>query len=725
MKTKNEDIDFLLVALDFFSSNWESDEKCTQEKIANRLGKSSSYLSKAKDNNDYAKNLRRDLLHLVDELGGSFSKEQNAFLDKDGTVYPINAQEEEVPNFLKLQKGITSAFFFEKLSKTRNIQVLITWAGETYGQIIKTFEESPHLFNTIRKIEILMLHPNSYGAYLRSKDLDEHTEKGFKQIKEDLEQIINTPQKIRNKIEVRLYNQLPSVRLIMLDNLYTASYFLSKQSSRLGHQIMFNPREQKEFAVELKKHFHDVWKNAEPFDYGKGTELLNEWKKPTYKRYNKTFYHKFTGSYYLYFPERYSSIPDYKNHKIITSIGCGILEIYEKEAGHYFCRYKSSTSKGDDLLQGELINQDFNNRDILIVNLKNKYKDRFITLKFYMNGGKIRKINFGVSLGIYGSSGEIGSGLVLLCPTEKDFNSLDGEGINPREILNDENNVHFKNLGINGICYLTRKKESLLIPKNHHEEIKEHLKITGTFKIYAYSQSRRKVDQQQITIGVLEILPTGWVRFKNRLGGYHGVGWADKEQSNLYINIVNSSPDIPRKALFIFQVGSNPSPREQGESYIYCGVSTSTTWVEGNPAGARVILEHCPGENYDDLTPMKLTTNQPDFTEIPKSIQRALLGEADNFISFSKKGGRIFSKTDLEKDNETLPNYQEIFFKNFCFDVLEKNYDSSINNLKKSISYGFENFTRMYDFLNKYNVDDSSLLEKIKLLEQELFDIDK
>ncbi len=633
MKTKTEGIKFLPTALDFFEGNWDSDEKCTQKKISERLGVSSSYLSKAKQDNDYARNLKRNLIALVKELGGTYCFDENAFFDGNNNSYPVD--EGETPKKIHVQKGVVSPLLLEELSRTNNLYLLMTWTSESCGQLIRKFEENPKLFLGIKNVKLLLLHPNSICAKMRSRELSEKETKGFGQIIEDLEKCVRLPKRIKNNIEVKLYRELPNIRLILCDDLYSYGHYLNNNESSLGHQIMFDPKSDnhKSMAKELRRHFFNIWKNAETFDLESGGKILEQWKAPSYQGYNKEVYDQFIGCHKIYYAQMESDSSHIEYHKTLATIGCGILEIYKNKSGEFKCRFKHEDTTFSETMYGKLIHEGLDNKNILILELKNKSKEQYLKMYFNIRNGKKGNLDSGSYTFIHGNSGKIGNGRALLCPSTKDYEALYPENLQASQILMDKKNKHLHNLGIEGIAYLSNKKNSLLIPESPKENVNHRMDFSGTFKLYSFRKNNSDSSQHKISIAVLEILSSGSVRFKNRIGGFECVGWANKKQGNLYIRIKNSNKNVSRSALFIFKTGINPHPTEKKLPYFY-GASVSTTWSKEMPVGAKVILEHCPKKKYDDTTPIKINSDSKDFLKIPECIREKLSDKNENYVGF-------------------------------------------------------------------------------------------
>lgn len=530
-KTISEPILFLRAAVEFIQENWEDETtKCTQKVIAAKLGVTGSYLSKAKENESYAQNLRRKLLNVIKELGGSYEPDQLAFLDKNGQLFNLNVDPGNTFP-IKLQFGIDKETFTEAAIETKTVKILTTWSGETYSNLIDIIEQDPTLWLTFDKIQILMLHPNSVATLMRSKAMGFHSERGFNRIKDDLQEMMNAPAEIKKRLDIRLYDQIPTLKLMLLDNLIVMGFYLFRELSGVGYNFMFKPKLDKTLTKDLERHFNKIWDEAEHFDLNQSEDILTQWAQPKYKQHNSSIYKRFEGTFCLYYPEQYSSIERYRNHKVAASIGCNILEIKETEKGKFACTMKPVGHSEEEYYEGKLVNQEFNNPDYLVLELQNKTKNRMLHLTFSTKNGKKRSLNLGTFSVIYGASGRIGCGKVILAPVEEEFATLQAVSLAPDELLGKPNNLHFKRLGPTAISYLIQKNKSLLSPLStigKTKDLGEKTIPAGVFKVYFGSVGNSGYNKQRIKTGILKIDSSGMVRYKNRVRGFEGVGWATK-----------------------------------------------------------------------------------------------------------------------------------------------------------------------------------------------------
>lgn len=368
----------------------------------------------------------------------------------------------------------------------------------------------------------------------------------------------------------------------------------------------------------------------------------------------------------------------------------------------------------EEYYEGKLVNQEFNNPDYLILELQNKTKNRMVHFTFSTKNGKKRSLNLGTFSVIYGASGRIGCGKVILVPVEEEFKSLRPESLAPDELMGKANNLHFKRLGATAISYLIQKNKSLLSPLGKAEELREKSIPAGVFKVYFGSVGNTGFNNQRIKTGILQIDSAGLVRYKNRVRGFEGTGWATKNGNNLFIEIVNSNPAVQRMAIFIVQTGINTALEK--ENSIYCGICAGTTWVDELPAGSRIVLSSCPNKSFDALKPESITINSPAYKKLPLGLQKLLTGKTGNVFGFFSQLGAIYNVDSLETFSNNSMSYAELFRKSACFDLIQGNEASCINNLREAADHGFIEFDQITDFMKEQSVKSDQVDTELKRL---------
>lgn len=704
----DESIIFLFSALEFINEIWDDeDEKCTQNNIAKRLGCTSGYISKAKENPNYVRKLMKPIKILIESFGGKYLEEKRVFIDKDGKPFQSSFSSYD---YYKLEKmnGLKLVRILLGRNKNGKLQILTTWLGEIYNDILYKLNENPRILDRLNEIQILLLHPSSYGSLLRSHALSSSSELGFNKIKEDmynLHSLFNEYKKNgknkKLKIELRLYHSLPSVNLIISDDSIVAGLYTCQKNSRDIEQIIIDRSKGSEFGKTLEQHFQAVWRASEKnkLEPDEIQAVADKLKAPPYKRYNSSHYKKIIGTYEVLFPEKYSSHHNFRDNKIATSIGCNILEIKVDEHDNLICNMKAlkiSSHDEEDVIQiyeGELINTKFNNPEYAILNFTNQTKTRFFNILVSLNQDFESAFFLGVFSMIYRTSGRIGAGYVILNKLDKEKYEL----LNPKIAYPSKNEPPPNIIG-----YLINRKESLitsippkeLISKNY---IIDEYNLTGTYNLYAPNRSERT-----ITKGILTLFETGLVRYKNQRSGYHGIGWAsidseagrDKRQVNLYINISNSNPDINRSGFFILKINktnenTQNKSKKPSDKRAYYGISVTPTWKEAFPMGAKIIMEKesdiAEDDDFIDRKPEKILVDSSKYKKLPDKV-RNLIGTSSNLISF------------LDKPDDREINYKEVFYKAACFDDSNGEDLSCERNLEHAVSHGIiEEEARLID----------------------------
>jgi len=685
----NNSVNFIVKSLDFLKRNWKGG-KYTQQAVAKELGVANSYISKARGGNaNFAEKLKPKLLKLIEEkLKGSYSEAEQVFINKDGEIYDAAADHDKY----KLTK-MDGVKLIHMLRGTDRLDILTTWLDEVDGDITDYLRKHPEILKD-KKIRLLLLHPDSYGALLRSKSLSADIETGFNRIKEDLYNLYSIFDGNRElEIEIRLYHELPSLSLIVSDDTLVAGFYIN---SRNIEQIILKKNNNSEFIEKLENHFKEIWKKSKEnkIELRDIPSELDNFTAPSYRRYNTYKYSKCTGTFYLFYSEKYSP-NDYRIHKTAASIGVNILKIKYKGEGVFKVTMKAAgVDESKQEYYGELVNQKFNSPSYILMTLTNKTKTRHLSLYFHIKDiGKLTEETtvFGLFTVIYRTSGKIGSGLSVLSRIggEEQYEKEDPDSLDPAKIRNKHNNSAdikkheaFQSILTDEIIsYLVNKQKSLILSASSIKEITNNeivadiKDIKNTYYVYAYSGDH---ENPKITKGVINISSSG-VLYRNRVNGYEGVGWfrVDSYRKNIYIDVRNSNPNYKRSALFII----NYENRTQ-KKYLE-GVCASTTWHEGVPVAAKVIFEEVEFD-FEKEEPQKIKTDSEDFINLPLIVKQKLTGIESSMIGF------------LENDKKA--NLGKTFYEAACYNASQNNPESFLSNLKHAVTNGFNDIGRIEAF---------------------------
>jgi len=382
--------------IEFISQIWDAEAKekygtFNQHNIANAIGRSPGYISKAKENDNYSSRVIPELLKLIEKLGGEYIEEEDALIhDKKGKRLELVKANNSDYRLHRMNK----AWIRKTLThKTKVLNLLVTSIGETADDVMQVLNRRPELLRKVDKIKLLMLSPESVGTHLRGKSMGINMGRGFNKIKEDLQNIFEHHERLneilpkgakRPEIEIRLYDELPSIQLVMTDTKVLIGFYLQGLYSKNVDNLVLD-RDRSEFIRQIEGHWSSIWQKY------KHTSMkiediparIEQFTHPPYKRFNIHRYKDFEDkSYYLYYAERYSP-NEYRTHKTSATIGCNILHIEENVEGVFKCRMKAAgVDDSEQEYYGELTNINFNSPDYLIITLTNKTKTRHLSLYF-------------------------------------------------------------------------------------------------------------------------------------------------------------------------------------------------------------------------------------------------------------------------------------------------------------------------------------------------------
>lgn len=705
----SDSVTFVIKALDFLSENWTFDKKYTQQKVAGKLNISDSTISKARNGSvTIAKKLKPKLLSLIEELDGSYSETEQVFINKSGKVYDAtigndNYKIEKVDGvkLIRLLRG----------TERSDLDILTTWLDEV-GDITDYLRKNKEILKG-KTIRLLLLHPDSYGTLLRSKLLSADIETGFNRIKEDLYNLHSIFDDYEEKpdIVIRLYHELPSINLIVTKEVLIVGFYINQEYSKNTEQIILKKDNNLEFVKKLEENFETIWGKSKKNELTLADipSKLERFTTPAYKRFNIYRYSQFTGTFYLFYTEKYSP-NDYRIHKTAASIGVNILKIKYKGEGVFKVTMKAAgVDESKQEYYGELVNQKFNSPDYILMNLTNKTKTRHLSLYFHIKDtDKLKKesIIFGLFTVIYRTSGKIGSGLSVLSRIggEEQYKEKDPDSLDPAKIRKKHNNrADIKKykafqpiLTDEIISYLVNKQKSLILSASSLSQITNETdidEVKGTYYVYAYSGDH---ENPKITKGIISISSSG-ILYRNRINGYEGVGWfrVDTDKKNIYIDVRNSNPNYKRSALFII----NYQNRIQ-KKYLE-GVCASTTWHDGVPVAAKVIFEEVKFD-FEKEEPQKIKANSEDFAILPLIVKQKLTGIESSMVGFLEDEGKI----DLA----------EVFYKAACYDAIQKNVTSFLSNLKHAVTHGFGDIKKIEVFKKQMSDHIKEVSQIIKLM---------
>lgn len=147
---------------------------------------------------------------------------------------------------------------------TTRVRILQTWIPD-----LQVFEMAiANAAHSGAEFQILILNPDSSFAYQRALDLGyKDGNIGKQSIRTnilDLERI-TTSHSISEKIEVRIYNQLPSVHMYSVDEISFVGFFWHGVPSKLGYGFEVVGSESG-IGLKLHQEFDRIWKIADKLE---------------------------------------------------------------------------------------------------------------------------------------------------------------------------------------------------------------------------------------------------------------------------------------------------------------------------------------------------------------------------------------------------------------------------------------------------------------------------
>lgn len=394
----------------------------------------------------------------------------------------------------------------------------------------------------------------------------------------------------------------------------------------------------------------------------------------------------FTGLFHIYFNEQYPSLPEYIRNDFYSTVGKGILWIYEDENGVLSCMMKTrGNTKGRELIhKGLVLNETLNNSDYLILSLfLEKDKDRYLNLILFKAG---EDLLFGSHNIMYSPAGKLGSGAIVLkrientddkTLTEEDFNAAKPAAIYPCPKLNSREDWI--------INYLASKNRALVTPITEFDKLKEHQNQAheGLYKMYSYGKGG-------IRIGILRIHKSGFAEHIS-IGGtkeekVYAYGKADLLRQILSLTLKNK--DNSRTGFCVFKTESDVPP-VKGKT-IYLGTFCGVTRRNGEfPLASKLILEFISRDGKaDSLEPKWITFGDPEYQTIHSAFRDALMGPLDAMIGFFKDKSTILTLEGLEKFNSREFDKGEAFIKAAAYSAAFDQEDVSAQLIKKAVKYG-------------------------------------
>lgn len=397
----------------------------------------------------------------------------------------------------------------------------------------------------------------------------------------------------------------------------------------------------------------------------------------------------FTGLFHIYFNERYPSLPEYIRNDFFSTVGKGVLWIYEDENGVLSCRMKTRRNTKGRILEhwGLVMNHTLNNSSYFIISLfLEPDNDKYINLILFKLGEDLLLGSHNI---MYSPPGKLGAGAIVMerieevdgrtiqKPAEEDYDAVQPKAIYPCPKLNTREDWI--------VNYLADRQRALVSPVTEFEKLREYQNLPheGLYKMYSYGKGG-------IRIGILRIHKSGFAEHVS-VGGtkeerVYAYGRADLLRQILSITLKNK--DNYRTGFCVFKT-ENDVPPVEGET-IYIGTFCGVTRRNGEfPLASKLILEFISKDGKaDSLDPKWIKYGEPEYQAIDSPFREALMGSAEAMIGFFKDKAAIYSIGGLEKFNSKSFDNGEVFIKAAAYSAAFEEADASSRLIEKAKKLG-------------------------------------
>lgn len=374
----------------------------------------------------------------------------------------------------------------------------------------------------------------------------------------------------------------------------------------------------------------------------------------------------YTGLFHIFFCEHFPSHKDYIRNDFYSSVGKGILWIYEGADGVLRCRMKTRRNRKGRVLmhEGWISNETLNNSDYLIISLfLEKDHDKYLNLLLF----KVSEdLLFGSHNIMYALPGKLGAGSVILNRIEPEenngeapsnetyFQQAEPHVLYPELIEQESKREEFI------FNYLTRKGASLVSPLTDFEKLSSYKDMVheGWYKMYSYGKGG-------LRIGILRIHRSGFAEHIS-VGGQQNTrikAYGKTELLRQILSITLKNEDNRRTGFCVFKTESDVPPIKGKTVYLgtFCGVTRRNGEF---PLASRLILEFMGKEVEEGtLQPQWLKFSDPGYREVNEAFREALKGRSKSMIGFFKNKSTVLTLDGLKKFNKNELDKGEAFLK--------------------------------------------------------------
>lgn len=569
---------------------------------------------------------------------------------------------------------------------------------DTFSSFLYDFREQEEkeailewLAKSQKKLKMLVLDPGGLGLELRLKSNFNIPSTTFRSnILSGLKSLLELVNFYPSRFEVRVMDELPAMHGILMGD--SAFFGLHYSFTPSQNASFFEVHGSTNFVFsDFNRHFDEIWeKRSQRLD----TDLLATLDKKV-KQANLTF-DLLQGVWKLFFHDRWPR-PGQKKDFLLGNISCARLKIERPQANQYMVSeityYDAQLKKNQSLYS----NVRFENlHDCDFARLWFTDYDQIsiqITLRCMIRRdtplmGHLTLMN---NFDLYTSP-------VLLYRAESVIESSDdNHQLSEEKTANDINfrqpqyAIPIEKVSPELVRSIAFTKNTSFSLETFREQFLNYQlnndldNFSGVYRMYAYGRSRDK-GGRGIQINIIEIMPSGFVKYKT--SGFEAHGIASVKENNLYITLQHKDFKH-RTGYFIFHTINTPARKND----IYAGVFLGISYRMEVPMARRVILSNTD-EGFDYIHPDFALLNSPEYKALPKELRKNLTGRIENNIGFLNRMGDVFDLESLGLEWEHSVHFDDILFESACFRAMVINRDTVHNTLEileRAVHQGFSN----------------------------------
>jgi hypothetical protein len=247
----------------------------------------------------------------------------------------------------------------------------------------------------------------------------------------------------------------------------------------------------------------------------------------------------------------------------------------------------------------------------------------------------------------------------------------------------------------------------------------------GLYYVHTYGRDNKNREDIIIVSNLLEIYESGYVEYCRRGTEVQATGHAFLCEGNIYVELFTKDK---RQSYFIFYAGSHTAKAGRFYTGVYSGLSQN----HDNPIALRAVLEYKKenGENAN-LFPLRNKIYSKGYEALPEGIRIALTGRIDNFISFPRLNGAIFSDDNLRAEvlsHHEYDGFKDIYVKAAIVSIAyNDDWRKGLKHLERAYRHGYSDFSafeRMLKSIDEYihNAEPDSLDAHLYIMYKKIAD---